>query len=106
MSGTSTGATTLTGATATANLVGTIASFAAQGFTLNDGESLTVTGAINGGLAATITDAGPLVIGGTVGAGAVGLDRSSIAIPGLVSDGGAGTVRLVATGARSTRPGR
>jgi hypothetical protein len=46
----------------------------------------------------TVLDAGTLTIalGGTVVAAAVGLTAGNITIPGVVSDGGAGTVSLVA----------
>src|SRR5208283_6001703 len=69
-------------------------------FTLRDGEALTVSGVVNGGTAATITDSALLTIGGTVSAAAVSLTGLAIAIgnTGLVTDGGAGTVSLIATG--------
>ncbi len=98
LSGNSTGAASLTGATATTNQVSTITSFTAAGFTMNDGESLTVSGMLNGGTAATIADNALVSVTGTVTAAAISLTGAAIAIPGLVTDGGAGTVALIATG--------
>ena len=98
LSGNSAGATTLTGATAGANQVAAIASFTASGFTLNDGTSLTVAGALNGGTAVTIADSAVLTVGGLITAAAVSLTGASIVITGTVTDGGAGTVGLIATG--------
>src|ERR1019366_8049727 len=51
LSGNSAAATTLTGATAITNQVATLGTFTAAGFTLKDGESVTVAGAVNGGIA-------------------------------------------------------
>ncbi len=98
LSGSAATAATLTGASATTNQVATVASFSAAGFTLDDGKSLNVTGALSGGPSATVLDTGTLTIaaGGTVTAAAIGLTAGNLAIPGLVTDGGAGTTSLVA----------
>ncbi len=98
LSGSAATAATLTGASATTNQVATVANFNAAGFTLDDGKSLNVTGALSGGPSATVLDTGTLTIaaGGTVTAAAIGLTGGDIAIPGLVTDGGAGTTSLVA----------
>ena len=60
-----------------ANRVGTLASFTAASFTLNDTT--------------------PLIVAGTLSAPAIALTATSIALPGTVSDGGAGTTSLIAT---------
>ena len=52
---------------------------------------------LNGGPSATVLDAGTLTIGNTVTAAEIALTADSISIPGLVSDGGAGTTSLIAT---------
>ena len=97
LSGSSVGATSLTGATASANQVATLGNFTSFGFTLNDGHALAVNGTLNGGPGATVIDTGVLTIGGTVTASAVGLTAGNIAIPGVVTDGGSGSVSLTAT---------
>ncbi|HTI80757.1 MAG TPA: hypothetical protein VL614_09955 [Acetobacteraceae bacterium] len=85
----------LTGATTAANHIGTITNFTAgSGFTVDDGQSLTVANTISGGPSATILDKGALTIDGTVTAASVGLTADSINIPGLVSGG---TVALFGT---------
>ncbi len=102
LSGSSAGATSLTGATPTSNQIAALGNFSASGFTLDDGAPLTVAGALAGGPSATVLDKGTLTVaaGGTVSATAIGLTSDAIAIPGLVTDGGSGTVKLVAnTGA-------
>jgi filamentous hemagglutinin family protein len=97
LSGNSTGATTLSGATTITNQVSTVGTFTAAGFSLNDGENLTIAGVLNGGTAATIVDSALMNVVGTVGATAISLTAANIAIPGLVTDGGSGTVSLIAT---------
>ena len=94
LSGSSTGATSLTGS----NTIATLGTFTASGFTLNDSAALTVSGVVNGGTSASITDTALLTIQGTVSATAIALKGSSVAISGLVTDGGSGTVSLIATG--------
>ena len=98
LSGSAAAAATLTGTTTTINRVARIANFTASGFTLDDGSSLDVTGALAGGPSATLLDTGTLTIaaGATVTAAAIGLTAGNIAIPGLVTDGGAGITSLVA----------
>jgi filamentous hemagglutinin family protein len=98
LSGSSTGATTLSGAGPTVNQVTTLGNFTAAGFTLNDGKSLSVAGMVSGGTSAAIVDSGPLLIGGTVTADAIGLTGANIAIPGAVTSVAPGTVSLIATG--------
>jgi filamentous hemagglutinin family protein len=97
LSGSAVGAADLVGGSTTANQVATLGNFSAAGFSLADGISLAVNGAVSGGPTATIADAtGSLSIVGSVTAAAVTLVGTSITIPGLVSDGGAGTVLLAA----------
>ena len=93
LSGSAAGAATLTGS----NQIASLGAFTAAGLTLLDAASLTVSGAVNGGASATITDTGLLTIAGSLSAGAVSLTANAISIPGVVSDGGAGTVALIAT---------
>jgi len=98
LTGSSTGATTLNGATATTNQIASIDNFTAAGFTLNDGLALSVIGTLKGGASAIITDSALVSIGGTLSASLISLTAASIAIPGLVTDGGGGTVSLIANG--------
>ncbi len=103
LSGRATGAMSLTGASIAANQIGVLGDVSTgAGFTLFDGIGLTVTGAVTGGPRATLTSAGDLTINGLVSAAAIALTGATIAIPGTVSDGGAGTVRLIATGAAAS----
>ena len=60
---------------------------------------------MNGGSAVSITDIGPLTIAGSVTGSAVKLTANSIAIPGTLTDGGAGTVSLIATAGGINEPG-
>ena len=94
LSGSATGAVSLTGT----NQVGALGNFTASGLTLSDQPDLSVTGAVNGGASATLLDAGALTVasGGTVSATAVDLVATNITIPGVVTDGGSGTVTIVA----------
>jgi filamentous hemagglutinin family protein len=78
------------------NSIANIGTIDASSFTLTDSIGLTVAGTLNGGTLAAITDTGLLSINGAVSATSVVLSASSIAIPGLVTDGGAGTVDLIA----------
>lgn len=79
---------TLTGASATTNQVGTLNGFkAGNGFTLNDGTDLTVTGTLAGGPSATILDNGALAINGAMTAIAIGLTANSITVSGNVVGG-------------------
>jgi filamentous hemagglutinin len=95
---------TLTGSAGTVtlddanNTVANLGNFVATSFSLADAIDLSVIGTVAGGSSATITDAGNLTIvpGSAVTANAVGLRAGNITIAGLVSDGGAGTTRLVA----------
>jgi fibronectin-binding autotransporter adhesin len=63
LTGQSTGATNLNGT----NLIGTLGSFSAAGFSLINGQALTVTGPVNGGASTALTTtAGDLAINGAV----------------------------------------
>ncbi len=97
LTGSSTGATNLVGQTPTTNQIAALGNFSATDFVLNDGIGLAVNGTLNGGPAASIVDNGNLTIGGTVTASAIGLTAGNISIPGVVTDGGGGTVGLIAT---------
>ena len=85
-----------------ANSIGTLAGFTASDFTLDDATSLAVTGPLVAGTSATIVDTAALLVSGTIvppsgtTAIAVGLTAATIDISGLVSDGGAGTMNLIA----------
>jgi hypothetical protein len=86
LSGSAAGAASLTGATPTANQIGTVNGFSAgAGFTLDDGIGLVVANTVSGGPSATILDKGALTINGLVIATSVGLTADSISIPGTVS---------------------
>jgi len=78
--------------------VANIGDFAVTGgsFTLNDSIGLSVFGALTATKSATIVDVGTLTVSGTIGAPAIALTAGEIDIPGLVTDGGDGTVSLVA----------
>ena len=97
LSGSSTGATSLAGASAAANQIATLGSFTASGFTLDDGLALTVNGPLHGGASAGIVDAGLLSVPGSVSATAISLSGANLAIGGTVTDGGSGTTTLIAT---------
>ena len=92
----------LIGASPTINQVGALGSFSASDFTLDDGVDLAVIGQLMVGHNVTIMDAAGLSVDGTIAplpgttAVTVGLTAGTINIPGLVSDGGAGTTSLVA----------
>ncbi|HEY0198066.1 MAG TPA: filamentous hemagglutinin N-terminal domain-containing protein [Rhodanobacter sp.] len=62
LTGSSSGATTLTGA----NAIGTLGSFTAAGFNLADMQALTVSGPVDGGSSTTLTTSGDLMIDGAV----------------------------------------
>ncbi len=93
--GLATGAVNLTGG----NTIATVGGFSAAGFTLHDTGNLTVAGTsgIEGNAGATIVDTGTLTVQSAVRATAISLTGGAIAIPGLVTDGGTGTVALIAT---------
>jgi hypothetical protein len=99
MSGSAAGSANFSGANATANQIAAVSNFTASGFALNDAVSLTVSGGLRGGPGVTLVDKGILAIasGGSVAAAAIALNANDIAIAGLLSDGGAGAVNLVAT---------
>jgi filamentous hemagglutinin family protein len=92
----------LTGASATANQIGTLGNFGAGVLTLNDGLGLTIAGSVSVGSSIAVTDSGLLSVTGTVapsgGNIAVALTAGTLAISGLVSDGGAGTTSLLVSG--------
>ena len=52
---------------------------------------------MTGGAGATILDNAGLTVSGSLGASAIALTGSNITLPGIVSDGGSGTVSLIAT---------
>ena len=78
------------------NSIANLGSINASSFNLNDSIDLNVGGMVNAGSSASISDTGALTIGGGISATAISLSANSINIPGLVTDGGAGTVNLVA----------
>ncbi|MEJ0018321.1 MAG: filamentous hemagglutinin N-terminal domain-containing protein [Acetobacteraceae bacterium] len=94
----------LSGVSPSVNQVGTLGSFTAVDFVLNDGIALNVVGPVIASSSVAIEDAGALLVSGTIAppsgttAIAVSLIGETIDIPGLVSDGGAGTTSLVANG--------
>jgi hypothetical protein len=94
LTGSSAGPASLTGT----NQISSLGNFTASGLSLSDQTDLSVTGSVNGGASATLLDTGALTIaaGGTVSASAVSLVASNITIPGVVTDGGGGTVAMVA----------
>jgi filamentous hemagglutinin family protein len=96
LSGSSTGATSLTGS----NAIATLGNFSAAGLTVDDGTALTVTGRAAGGNLAVLSDSAGLTVGasGQVSANAVSLTGASLTLAGGVTDGGAGTTSLIATG--------
>ena len=87
----------MSGASSTANQIGTLSGFTADGFTLNDGHALTQSGILTGGSSVAMTSGGLLQIGGTVTAASIGLTGSALAIPGLVDAGASGATTLTAT---------
>jgi hypothetical protein len=101
----------LAGATTTSNQIGTLLNFAASDFTLFNGSALTVAGQVLAGHSATIIDTDALTVSGTIAppsgttAIAIELAGATIDIPGLVSDGGAGTTRLAANGGTLSETG-
>ncbi|HUB16032.1 MAG TPA: S-layer family protein, partial [Acetobacteraceae bacterium] len=98
LTGSAAGAANLLGSIPTANQIGTLGSFSAGGFALNDGEALAVAGPVNGGASVAIVDAAALTVNGSVvSSAAVNLTGASIAINGYVTDGGAGATSLTAT---------
>ncbi|MDR3534964.1 MAG: filamentous hemagglutinin N-terminal domain-containing protein [Acetobacteraceae bacterium] len=110
LSGSAAGDASFTGAGPTIDHVATLGDFAANRFTLNDGANLAVSGTLLAAGAVTIMDSGSLRVGGTIaplgGASiAVGLTATTLNLPGLVSDGGAGTVSLVATSGTISQTG-
>jgi filamentous hemagglutinin family protein len=95
LTGSAVGAATLT---QPANQIATVSNFTASGFALDDNQSLTVSGTLNGGANVTVLDNGTLTIGigGTVIASAIALTAANIDIAGTATDPGAGTVSLIA----------
>ncbi len=81
----------------TSNAIATLGDVAATSFALADSTSLAINGTLAGSTSVTIADKAALSIPGTVTAPAITLVGTSLTIPGLVSDGGAGTVLLGAT---------
>ncbi len=103
LSGSASGAASLTGA----NTITTLGDFSAAGFTLSDGRDLTVAGAngVQGGPSATISDSGTLTVASGISANAISLGAAAMVLNGLVSDGGAGTVALLASPGGITQTG-
>jgi fibronectin-binding autotransporter adhesin len=106
LSGSATGAVTLTGATPTTNQIKAIGSFTAPSMLINDGTDLAVTGSVNAGATATIIDSGTVTVPGTLVAHAIGVTAAAIGIGGQVSDGGGGSVTLVANGGTINETGQ
>ena len=104
LSGSATGAANLGGfvnGTTFANQIGTLGSFTATSFVLNDGAALEVTGPVNGGSSVAIDDSQALTVTGSlVSSNLMTLTGSVIAMTGAgyVSDGGNGTTDITATG--------
>ncbi|RUL77694.1 filamentous hemagglutinin N-terminal domain-containing protein [Dyella choica] len=97
LSGSAAGAATLTGN----NQVGTLGNFSASGFSLKDGQSLTVNGSVNGGGNSTLaTTTGDITLNGAVTGDTVALYSA-----GAISEGGdgvnAGTLTGSSAGATS-----
>ena len=95
--GTIAGGATLTGV----NAITTLGNFAAPTFRLNNGTNLAVAGLLSAAQLVSIVDAGTLLVSGTIAPSGpdsigIGLTGDVLNIAGLVSDGGAGTVSLVA----------
>jgi filamentous hemagglutinin family protein len=82
------------------NSIAAIGNFSASGFTLSDNVSLSVNGSLVGGPSVTINlnNLQSIIVNGSITASAISLAAKSIDIPGFISDGGAGTVSLVAAG--------
>ncbi len=103
LTGSAAGAASLLGSSFS-NQVGTLGSFSATQFSLNDGVSLNVAGPLTASSGVAIDDVGSLLVSGTIAppsgntAIAVGLTAATINIPGVVSDGGAGTTNLITNG--------
>lgn len=87
------------------NTIANLGSINASSFNLTDLIGLNVGGMVNAGAGAVIADTGALTINGGISAAAINLSADSIAIPGLVTDGGAGTVNLVANTGGITETG-
>ncbi|HVY16871.1 MAG TPA: filamentous hemagglutinin N-terminal domain-containing protein, partial [Rhodopila sp.] len=104
--GTLSGSAQTTASLTGSNAVGTLGSFSAADFLLNDGSSdLTVAGTVTFANSATVITTGSLSVPGAIapsapGAGiTVGLTAGpAIDISGLVSDGGSGSTALVVNG--------
>lgn len=96
LSGSATGSANFTGA----NQISTVSSFSASGFALNDAVPLTISGNLSGGPSMTIIDNGTLTIGADAiaSATAIGLTANNIAVLGALTDGGTGTINLIANG--------
>ena len=91
------GTISLAGSSSTANQIGTVGPLDGASVLVNDGGPLTVISTVDPGTTVTLNSAGLLSINGTVTAAAIALNGTAIAIDGLVTDGGAGTVNLNAS---------
>ncbi|MFI4957886.1 MAG: beta strand repeat-containing protein [Lysobacterales bacterium] len=84
LNGSSVGATTFNGTT----LIGSLGSFSAAGFSLTNGQSLVVTGPLNGGASTTLTTtSGNLAINGTVGG-----TTTTLTSAGAITEGASGVI--------------
>jgi filamentous hemagglutinin family protein len=102
LSGSATGVASLTGFAPGINQIATLGNFSGSLLGLVDSGNLTIAGAAQGGSAVTVIDSGTVTVSGTIAplGGSpinVGVTAASIALPGLVSDGGSGTTVLSAT---------
>ena len=81
------------------NQIGTLGSLTGTAITLNDGTALTIANTVSASGSVALTSGGLLTVGNgqTVTGTSVALTGTSLAITGEVTDGGSGTVTLVAT---------
>ncbi|OOG61229.1 hypothetical protein B0E46_14590, partial [Rhodanobacter sp. B04] len=84
LTGGSTGATTLNGT----NVIGTLGSFSAAGFSLTDAQALTVDGSLNGGSSTSLTTtSGDLAINGAVNG-----TTTTLTSAGAITEGAGGAI--------------
>jgi len=96
LTGNSTGSTTLTGA----NLIGTLGDFSAAGFNLTNAQSLTVSGAVEGGASTTLTTtAGDLAINGALSGIATALNSA-----GAITEGADGVITAATLSGNAVGP--
>src|SRR6185437_9516575 len=97
LTGSAAGAASLTGASATANQIGTINGFSAATVTIRNGKALQINGLLNGNSNVQLTNAGVVTVGGTLAANTIGVTADGIALAGLITDGGSGSTSLIST---------